>query len=373
MDHLLSRRALIGAMPALALADCAGVQAGAASEQRLYVDGLSFLPDDMQEVAASGLKAMICDVSVVEGVRDPDGTPRYKRTFAANDKALDEASARIMASPGSFVAKAGLDIDPARGCAMFLQLQSTEPIGHDLSRIGHFHRKGLRVLQFTHHNNTDWAGGCLEMHPSGLTPLGFEGLTELNRLGILADVAHGSEQTMLDAAKASRAPVVMSHGACRAIVDHPRCITDAAIKAIADRGGMVGIFMMSFWLTGNSVPKLEHWVAHVRHVIDKGGLDAVGVANDFPMAGQTNLVRLGNDNREGVKEYLEWWQAMRKLGLPGFATDPEHVVIPEFNRIERMAVIERTLEQAGFPGRHIDRIMGDNWRRLLVDVVGRSV
>ncbi|MDZ3830781.1 MAG: membrane dipeptidase [Sphingopyxis sp.] len=365
MDLLLSRRALLAAIPALAVSGCASISSGGGNGPRFYADGLSFLPDDMEEITASGLKAMICDVSTVEEVRDPDGTPRYRRTFAANDKAIDEAAARIAATPSAFVANRGADIDPSRGCAMFLQFQSAEPMGTDLGRVEYFHRKGLRVLQFTHHNNTLWAGGCLELAPSGLTALGYEGLAELNRLHILPDVAHGSERTMLDAAQASTSPIVMSHGACRALVDHPRCITDRAIRAIADRGGLVGIFMMSFWLTTDPTPHPDHWVAHVRHVINKGGLEAVGIANDFPMAGQANLVRLGNDNRRGVEEYLEWWRAMRRLGLPGFAKDPEHVVIPAFNQINRMATIEQTLERAGFPGRHIDRIMGENWKQIL--------
>lgn len=358
----LSRRHLIGTLPLAAVAPKLAV---AAPSRQVVADGLSFLPDDLTEIGRSGINAMICDVSVVETVRDPDGTPRYHRTFAAADESIDESAQRIAGYPGAFIARSGREIDPARGCAVFLQLQSSEPIDTDLSRLAYFHAKGLRVLQFTHHNDTSWAGGSLERNPAGLTPLGRDGLAEMNRLRILPDVAHGSEQTMLDATRASTGPVVMSHGACRAIVNHPRCITDAAIRAIAERGGVIGIFMMSFWLTRDPVPDPMHWVAHVRHVIDKGGLDAVGIANDFPMTGEPDLVRLKNDNRAGVAGYLEWWRAMRKLGLPGFERDPEHVVIPQFNRIERMAVIQRTLERARFRPREIDRIMGENWRSVL--------
>ncbi len=313
---------------------------------------------------------MICDVSEVEYVRDPDGTPRYPRTYGRNAAALDAAVARLKDVPQAYVALRGSDIGSRSGCATFLQLQSAEPIGTDLTRLAAFHAKGLRVLQLTHHNNTPFAGGALEVHPSGLTPLGREGLSEMNRLRMLPDVSHGSEATMLEAAALSKTPVVYSHGACRAIVDHPRCITDSAIRLIAERGGVMGIFMMSFWLTTASVPKPEHWVRHVRHVINIGGLGAVAVANDFPFAGQSNLVKLGNDNKKGVAEYLEWWRAMRLLGLPGFARDPEHVVIPAFNSLDRMFVIERTLERARFKPREIDMIMGDNWRRVLIDTLG---
>lgn len=366
MHSDLTRRTML----ALSFGALAAPGHAAASRTRLFADGLSFLPEDLREIGRSGMHAAICDVSEVEYVRDPDGTPRYPRTYARNAAALDAAVARLANTPEAFLALRGSDIGTRAGCAAFLQLQSAEPIGTELGRLAAFHAKGLRVLQLTHHNNTVFAGGALELKPSGLTPLGREGLSEMNRLRLLPDVSHGSEATMLEAASLSKTPVVYSHGACRALVDHPRCITDTAIRAIADSGGMVGIFMMSFWLTRAAVPKPEHWVRHVRHVIKLGGLNAVGIANDFPPAGQANLVKLGNDNKKGVVEYLEWWRAMRALGLPGFQNDPEHVVIPAFNAIDRMFVIERTLEHARFKPREIDAIMGGSWRRLLVDVLG---
>jgi membrane dipeptidase len=333
------------------------------------IDGLSFLPDDLDDITHAGLDAMICDVSEIREIKDANGVPRYLRDFEANDVAIDKAVARIQASRAVFVANKGSDIGKP-GCAAFLQFQSSETIGTDLSRIAHFHKKGLRVLQFTHHNNNAFAGGAIERVQSGLTPLGIEGLAEMNRVGILPDVSHGSEATMREAAARSRTPIVLSHGACKAIVDHPRCASDDSIRAIAERGGMMGIFMMSFWLTRDPVPTADHLIAQIRHVIRVGGLDAVGIANDFPMAGQSNLVKLRNDNAEGVKEYLGWWTAMRDSGIPGFETLPRHVVIPELNRIERMAVIRAALERNRFKAREIDRIMGGNWRRVLTDVLG---
>lgn len=362
------RRGFIAASSAALLAGCATTRRG--PHAPVIADGLSFLPDDLAEIGRSGLTAMICDVSEVEEIKDKDGIPRYLRTFEVNDAALDRAVGRLRGSPYVYVAQHGSDIGRREGCAAFLQFQSCETIGTDLSRIAHFHRKGLRVLQFTHHNNNLFAGGALERVQTGLTPLGREGLGEMNRVGLLPDVSHGSEATMVEAARLSRTPIVISHGACKAIVDHPRCASDAAIRAVAERGGMMGIFMMSFWLTRDPTPNVDHLIAHFRHVIKVGGIDAVGIANDFPMAGQTNLVKLNNDNREGVKEYLPWWIAMRDSGIPGFETLPEHVVIPELNNIHRMATIRQALERHRFNGREIDRIMGANWARVLSDVLG---
>jgi membrane dipeptidase len=88
------------------------------------------------------------------------------------------------------------------------------------------------------------------------------------------------------------------------------------------------------------------------------------------MAGQPNLAKLNNDNREGVKEYLEWWTAMRNEGVPGFSALPEHVVIPELNNIHRMRKIHQALDGAGFSSGEVERIMGGNWKRVLTDVLG---
>jgi len=370
----MSRRSFIGGTAVSALAASDGIAVARTVNSSIrpapVIDGLSFLPDNLEEVRQAGLTAMICDVSQVEEVRDSDGTPRYQRNFGVNDEALDAAISRIDNSDQIFIAKRGSEIGTRAGCAAFLQFQSCETIGDDLRRIEYFHTKGLRILQLTHHNNNLCAGGAIEPEPSGLTPLGREGIAEMNRVGLLPDVAHGSAPTIVEAAQASRSPLVYSHGACRAIVDHPRCINDDGIRAIADTGGVIGIFMMSFWLTTDPEPSIDHLIAHIRHVIDIGGMDAVGIANDFPMAGQENLRKLNNDNAEGVKEYLGWWQAMRKLGVPGYEQDPQHVVIPQLNNLSRLTTIREALIEAGFSHSEVTKIMGGNWRRVLVDVLG---
>ncbi|RYY42250.1 MAG: peptidase M19, partial [Sphingomonadales bacterium] len=342
----MDRRGLLAGAGALLLAGSAHARSAA----RLWIDGLSFLPEDMSEIRAAGLDAMICDVSAIQTVKAADGSPKYLRGFEANDPAIEAAVARLAASDAAYLALKGSDIGKKPGCAAFLQMQSTEMMGDDLSRLAYFHGKGLRIVQFTHHNDTPYAGGAIEPVQHGLTPLGIEGLAEMNRLRLLPDVSHGAEATMLDAARLSKTPIILSHGAARAIVDHPRCASDAVIRTIAEKGGMMGLFMMSFWLTRDPVPTPDHYVAQLRHIIKVGGIGAVGISNDFPMTGEASLVKLGNNNVEGVKGYLDWWRAMDKRGVPGFGWTPEHVVIPEYNNIHRMERIAATLERARFTG-----------------------
>lgn len=364
---LSRRKFLYNATIAMAVGACA--YTGGVRARSPVIDGLSFLPQDLSQLATAGLDAIICDVSEVRAFTDANGSPRYRRDYETNMAALNKAIERLETSPYAFAAGAGRDIGSRPQCAVFLQFQSCEPLDADLSRLARFHERGLRVLQFTHHNQNLFAGGALDRHASGLTELGRSGLDEMNRLRILPDVSHGSDATMLEAAQRSRTPIVLSHGACRALLDHPRCAPDEVIRAIADCGGAMGIFMMSFWLTRDPVPRVEHLIAHIRHVIRVGGIEAVGIANDFPVAGQPNLTELGNDNARGVQEYIPWWLALRKEGVPGFGYTPAHVVIPELNNIDRTRTIARELERARFKPDEIDRIMGRNWQRVLRDVL----
>lgn len=118
---------------------------------------------------------MISDVSQVQEVRDAQGVPRYLRTYEANDQALSAAAERLRNSDAAYLTLRGSDIGIRPGCGAFLQFQSCEPVGTDLHRLSRFHGKGLRVLQFTHHNTNLFAGGALERVQTGLTSLGRPG------------------------------------------------------------------------------------------------------------------------------------------------------------------------------------------------------
>ena len=373
MPKQFDRRMIIGAGAASVLAACTTPDRKPAPQRnRLFIDGLSFLRGDNQEFEQSGLSAAIIDASKVTEITLSDGSKGWIRTFDACDENIDAIRTSTKTTyPTAFVANKGSDINTDDGVAVFLQFQSCEPIEDKLDRIGYFHDKGLRILQLTHHHNNLFAGGALEAVQSGLTPLGRDGVSEMNRWNIIPDVSHASEPTTLDVAKLTTSPFILSHGACRNIVDHPRCASDAMIRAIAGSGGVMGIFMMSFWLTTDPAPNVGHYVAQLRHLANVGGIDATAISNDFPMSGQQAVKKLDNDNAEGVKQYHEWWQSLDNRGVPGFEKLPEHVVIPSLNNVHRMHLIERALEaDAFFNASDIDKIMGENWRRVLTDVLG---
>jgi membrane dipeptidase len=342
-----------------------------------YVDGLCALSGDPLDVARSGLSAFILDVSSVAPVETDDGTIRYYRSFDASAQSLVATRRRLIAGevPGAFLATRGSEIPPAyqQGrTAVFFQLQGAQPLEGELWRLDLFYELGLRILQLTHHNANPFAGGALDREPIGLTPPGHDLVARMNELRIVPDVSHASDATAMDVTRVSTSPVILSHGAARALVPNARCAPDEVIRAVADTGGVMGVFMMSFWLTRDPVPTVDHLLAQLRHIADVGGIESVAIANDYPVAGEAHLRSLDNDNAEGVKAYHPWWESIAREGIMGFDADdlPEHVVIPELNQVRRMYVIDDALEGAGFSTADRERIMGGNWIRVLEHVLG---
>ncbi|MEJ0035211.1 MAG: membrane dipeptidase [Gammaproteobacteria bacterium] len=360
----LTRRSAIGGLGAAVLA--APALSGAAEKSGPYADGMSFLPENPADIARSGLDLFITDVSAGEQDVDANGNSFFHRKFESCDRSITAAAARIRSEfPGVQVARSGRDIGRKGSVAVIFQFQGCEPIDRDLSRIRYFRDKGLRVLQLTHNESNSFATAYSDERGGfGLSQLGIDGIAEMNRVRVIPDVSHASEATTLETAHHTKAPFLLSHGACRSLLNHPRAATDRMIRSVAESGGVFGIFMMSFWLTAAAVPTPEHYVAQVRHAVNVAGVDSVGIANDYPMEGLTVDGRPFDNEKDTVRSYGPWWQANQKRGIPGFGPIPRHAVIPELNNIDRLALIHRALLAGGFKSREADRIMGENWTRF---------
>lgn len=362
------RSFLAAALSAATLAGCtrSGLSAGA-SAKPFYADGMSFLPDDPGLLAASGIDAFLCDVSLGEMDVDANGNSFYHRTFALCDRSITEAARRIREEfPTLRIALTGEDVGVPGTQAAVFQFQGCEPLEGDLSRIAYFRDRHLRVLQLTHNESNAFATSYVdERLGTGLTALGRAAVEEMNRVELIPDVSHASEATTLDVVATSRAPVLLSHGSCRALLPHPRAATDRMIRAVAGSGGLFGVFMMSFWLTDEAQPRTEHLLAHLRHAVNIAGIEAVGIANDYPMEGLRGPADEPWDNALHMDGYRAWWERNRARDIPGFGPMPTHAAIPELNHIQRMERIHTALKRSGFGAADADRIIGGNWLRFL--------
>ncbi len=333
----------------------------------LYFDGMSYLNFAGDDFTRAGISGVLCDVSAGQMVGD-----KYVRQMNLSLKSLTEARKAISRSDqGLFVATKGSQILEAKASgrtAVFFEFQSAEAISEDVDMLDVAYELGLRVLQYTHHHSNAYSGGGLEKTWTGLTPLGFKALEKMNALGVIPDISHGNEVMAMDTTKASKKPVIVSHTCCRALVNNARCVPDSVIKAVADTGGVVGIFSMSFWITMNPVPTVDDYIRQLEHVIKVGGIEAVGISNDYDLLGEPNALKLNNNNEEAVKGYFPWWKS--QAGILGFDELPRHIVIPELNNIRRLFTIQAALEKRGHSASEVEKIMGGNWVRVYTESLG---
>ncbi|MEM9457551.1 MAG: membrane dipeptidase [Myxococcota bacterium] len=158
----------------------------------------------------------------------------------------------------------------------------------------------------------------MEPSPRDLNPAGRELLKRAEQRRMLVDLSHASDLTAREVLEATRWPVVISHDAARALVDHPRCTPDDILRTIGDHGGVVGVFMMTVWLTRAPTPTVDHVIQQICHIANVAGSEAVGLANDYLIEGHTGLHELDNDNRKGanVRALVERAARPEDRGLP---------------------------------------------------------
>ena len=376
MQRRIFLKQLAGCSSIAALSACSNTYnyAAVVKEKRLYIDGLSFVPENSLDVKASQLNSFIADISAIEEVKRADGSVNYKRTYNACMKSIKEKSAQMLANPDVYmIADKGSDIVTAKQadkCAVFLQIQGADCVEGGLEQVDEFHQLGLRVLQLTHHYNNLYAGGALSLEQRGLSQQGLALIDKLESKQMLIDLSHASVACAQDTLNRAKGPVVQTHGAARAIINNARCTPDHILKGIADSGGVFGVFMMSWWLTNEEIPLPEHYINHLKHVRNVAGIDAVAIANDYPLRGHKKALASGNNNAVAIEGYDSWWQGLGEKGVLGFDQDVSHIVIPELNHIKRMRSIEYQLTKAKFSHSEVDKIMGKNWQRVLVDVLG---
>lgn len=169
---------------------------------------------------------------------------------------------------------------------LVLGMEGAEPLGQDLSLLRIFYELGLRVLGLTHIFRTYAADPALIIGAlktgmtGGLSPFGVRLVETANDLGIVIDVSHLNDPGFWDVLEFSRHPVIASHSNCRALYDSPRNLTDEQIKALAAKGGVIGLNAITH-IVGNPGSTLDHLLDHLDHIVQVGGIQSVGFGFDF--------------------------------------------------------------------------------------------
>ena len=167
--------------------------------------------------------------------------------------------------------------------ASLLGIEGGHVIENSLGALRAFYRAGVRYMGLTHFSNTDWADSSTdEVVNDGLSPFGEEVVREMNRMGMLVDLAHTSPATMSDALNLAEAPVIFSHAGAQALADHPRNVPDSILRRLTENGGVVmQVFYPPYISIDDSVANISDVANHIEHIRTVAGINHVGIGSDF--------------------------------------------------------------------------------------------
>lgn len=203
-----------------------------------------------------------------------------------------------------------------------------------------FHNLGQRVSQLTYNRRNRIGTGCFESRDTGLTAYGVQIVQEMNRAGMAIDVSHCSQRTCLDAFEISRKPVLITHSNSGSLVANPRCKSDAVIRAMAAKGGVMGITSVSAFVSPRRPATLDDVLSHFDHVARVAGIEHVGLGSD------TDLETL-DPKTGGI--------------LPRYA-------IQGLEPARKVFALTEGLLRRGYTDRQIELVLGGNFQRALTEI-----
>jgi membrane dipeptidase len=311
----------------------------------------------LEHVRASGLTA----VNLTVNVRATDDASAFANTRARIDAWKREIDAHLDVLT---LARSLGDIHDAKTAGrlgIILGFQDTVPFEDDLAGLDDFHGMGVRIVQLTYNVRNRIGSGSLVPEDTGLTDLGREAVARMDELGIVVDLSHCGARTTLDGIRASTNPVGITHSGCRAVFDHPRSKDDETLRAMADGGGVLGIYLMPF-LNPSGPPAAEDVLVHIEHALDVCGEDHVGIGSD------QGIVPL-DVSGDFPQRFAEVSAERSELGIAAPREDTIPFV-PELNHPRRLETIAGLMESRGHSGRVIEKVMGANFMRLFEEVWG---
>jgi membrane dipeptidase len=227
-----------------------------------------------------------------------------------------------------------------------------------IDRIELFHSLGVRVMQLTYNHRTAFGCGCLDGDTDGLTDLGRSAVAKMNEVGVALDLSHSNTKTTADATEASKKPVLITHAGCRAVYMHPRNKEDRELKALAEKGGVIGIYMLPFLTEPAKQPMLKDFLQHLDHAVKVCGEDHVGIGTDIP------FLHVGDEELAELKR-LTGERKAAGIAAPG---EDRPAYIPDLNTERKLELVTDALLKRGYKNAAVEKILGGNFRRVLADI-----
>lgn len=369
----VSRRTMMLGLAAASVARPAWAQAGAGAwyDRAIVIDALGgtgdpYASEDLlrlserawAETVGTGVTMVRDTVFPVGNVPDP---------WSEYQKSIEGKRDYISANPDRMLmVRTAADIVKAKREKKFGVLfgtQDTCMVGPALDRLARLKKDGVMTVQLTYNNRNLCGDGSLEPDNAGLSKLGRATIERIEGEKLLLDLSHGGARTMAEAAAHAKRPLVISHTGARALTDHPRNTADETIRAVAKKGGVVGVYFMPF-LVANSQPTGEDLIRHIEHIANIAGEDGIGIGTDNGVLPREITAETRRQNRE--------WHAVRaKAGIAAPGEGPDvFPMIADYNSVDRYRRLGADLARRGWSTARLEKLMGGNFLRVYRDAWG---
>ncbi len=245
--------------------------------------------------------------------------------------------------------------------AIFFGSQNPSCIEDDIGLVEILHTLGLRFMQLTYNNQSLLASGCYEDTDTGLTRMGREVVTEMNRVGLVVDMSHSGERSTLEAIEHSTRPIAITHANPAGWHDALRNKSDSVLRALGGSGGMLGFSVYPHHLRGGSACTLTDFCNMVARTADLMGIDHIGIGTD-----------LCQDQPDSIVEWMRVGRWTKRIDYgEGSAAAPGFPHMPDwFEDNRHFSNIAAGLRKVGLSDADVSAVMGGNWLRFFEDSFG---
>ena len=236
---------------------------------------------------------------------------------------------------------------------ILFSFESSDMFDGKVERIELFRNLGVRVMQLSYNKISPFAAGVLADPPTGLTEAGHKAVSAMNETGVAIDLSHANPTTTSDVLAASKKPALVTHAGCAAIYKHPRNKTDAQLRVVAAKGGVVGIYDLPYLAASPKQPDLNVYMAHMTHALKICGEDHVGIGSDSSLASF-------DTSPEAMAGFWKEVERRKQTGVGAPGEDRPPYVIG-LNTPRRCEVIADALLKRHYPARVAEKVLGANF------------
>lgn len=335
---------------------------------------------DFPRMRQGGLDAAFFAVYVSQGPRDEVG---HQRALERALEIFDRIDQALAAHPD----QAGLALTPDDAgrlagegrLAIYLGIENGYPVGRDLGLLERFYARGARYVTLCHSRHNDLCDSSTdpgEPEHGGLSELGRAVVAEMNRLGMIVDLSHVSDDTVRDVLAISRAPVMASHSCARALCDHPRNLSDDLIRAIADRGGVIQVCLVGSFLRelppdpdrAAAVAELRARYRNFNELSPEEQLAAAAAWDDLDVRHPPILATVAD-----VVDHIDHIVRVAGIAHVGIGTDFDGGGdVAGCRDVAGLPAITAELLRRGYSEADVARIWGGNFRRVFQAVVAEA-